>query len=136
MFFTKEVKLERVEWEKIKKDYNALVKENTTLKADIKDCESIISRQSDEIKKRLKFENKDDLLFSYEQSNARHKDNINALEKQIFELKDNLKKEKLKIINEEALSDFLIKRIGKENLKTNCPELELMNSSDLSIEIH
>ena len=89
MFSSKFVKIDRIEWETIKNDYNFLLADNKRLKENQSEfLMGIVKRQSDTIKTLTVYQDQDETLYSYEQTHEEQKDRIKELETQLAEAKN------------------------------------------------
>ena len=96
MFSSKFVKILKTDWEQRELEYNNLLEEIAALKAEneeLKKSQSdflidVVKKQSAEIARLSKYQEQDDLLFSYEQSNDEKNKIIEAQNSIIEELEE------------------------------------------------
>jgi len=137
MFSSKYVKIAKTDWENIKRDYNDLLAEVAVLKAENKELKEqsseflmgVVKKQSEEIKKLMKYKAQDDALFSYEQTNDKHLKTIRKQEERIKELK-NENDVLLQAFQREASTSSLLARKIAES-KFGCEEYKTVSQLDI-----
>ena len=128
MFDSKFVKIEKVQWEQIKEDYNTLIARNKVLEENqSKFLMGIVAKQSDEIKKLTKYQENDDLLYSYEQTHKKQVNQIKSLEDELAELKTLNAQLQQSYNKESAMTTLLARKI----IDTECPKYETVSKLDI-----
>jgi len=130
MFSKNYVKLPKTEWEQIKKDYNELLRENKELKENQNDfLIETIAKQSEEIKKLLKYKEQDDLLYSYEKTVEEQNRKIKELENALNEAKKDIEIYRKAYEQEQKIGSLLLEKITESNNK--CPEYQEVSRLDI-----
>jgi len=126
MFSSKFVKILKTDWEQRELEYNNLLEEIAALKAEneeLKKSQSdflidVVKKQSAEIARLSKYQEQDDLLFSYEQSNDEKNKIIETQNYLIEELEE---KNKQLLISYQKVADMNKLLISKiKNNKYEC----------------
>ena len=137
MFSSKYVKIAKTDWENIKRDYNDLLAEVAVLKAENKELRdesseflmTVVKKQSEEIKKLMKYKAQDDALFSYEQSNDKHLKTIRKQEERIKELENENETLLHAFQREASTSSLLAKKIAEANF--GCEKYKTVSQLDI-----
>ena len=128
MFNSKFVKIEKTQWEQIKDDYNILLARNKALEETQSEfLMGIVEKQSDEISKLMKYQENDDLLYSYEQSYKEQSKKVKSLEDEVAELKIINAQLQQSYNKESTMTTLLARKI----IDTDCPKYETVSKLDI-----
>jgi len=90
---------------------------------------SIVKKQSDTIKTLSHYQEQDDALYSYEQSNEKQKAEIKGLKAELLEAKDLTDNYKQAYVLENNMSNLLIERVV--STKKSCVEYQTASLLDI-----
>jgi len=124
MFSSKFVKIDKIEWETIKNDYNALLADNARLKENQSEfLMGIVKKQSDTIKTLTVYQEQDETLYSYEQTLEEQKLKIKELESQLAAAK----KESAQYLNAYQKESTMTTLLAGKIASNPCPQYKTVS---------
>jgi 6-pyruvoyl-tetrahydropterin synthase len=125
MFKSKYVKLSQSEFDEIRTQFKLLQDENKKLKSRLTSTENIdkynIKKENEElIAENKRLLDKDEILYSYEQSNKFQKKEIKLLKESLLDKEDTISSLKKLVISEKQVTDIIVERFKetKNDIKT------------------
>jgi hypothetical protein len=144
-FFDKNhVKLKTTEWEKIKNEYNHLVKEVKRLQAkvggeeetseipfcyDLEELNRTVRKQSEYIQALDRFKNNDALIYEHEQYAKKNVKRIKELETIVSRLENENEQLRNSVIREKGIADLLANKLAKFT-ENACPQYRTVSSRE------